>query len=329
MKLSSGRINEIEINLKPDRETGSTPRIVVVGSTNVDLVVTVPRFPSPGETVLGSDLRQVAGGKGANQAVAAARMGADVTFVARVGDDDYGRQTLINLQQEGINTRYVLVTPGVASGVALISVQPDSGENSIVVAPGANSKLAPDDITAAVEAFEHARVVVISLEIPLETAHAAILLAKAKRCLVILNPAPAQTLSSELLSCVDILTPNEHESEVLGGTARLLATGVKAVITTLGARGARLETNQESLTFPAPQVNAIDTVAAGDCFTGALAVEVARGSALPDAIRFAIAAASFKVTQHGAQSGMPTRSDVLSRPLAPREVQPSGSNDPT
>lgn len=288
-----------------------SPRIVVVGSTNTDLVVTVPHFPARGETVLGGDLRQVAGGKGANQAVAAARMGANVTFIGRVGDDDYGRQARASLEAEGIDTAYLSVTPGVASGIALISVQARTGENSIVVAPGANALLTPEDITAAGEAFKTAQVVVVSLEIPLETVLAAVSLAHALQRQVILNPAPARSLPDQLLSRVDLLVPNEKELQVLGTVEQLLAAGVGAVVTTLGAAGARLESKGISLGVAAPRVVAVDTVAAGDCFTGALAVELARGTELPQAVQFAVVAASLKVTRHGAQAGMPMRREVI------------------
>jgi ribokinase len=287
------------------------PQVVVVGSTNTDLVVTVPHLPSPGETVLGGNLRQVAGGKGANQAVAACRLDAAVTFIGRVGRDDYGTQTRLNLQAEGINTQFLTITDGIASGVALISIDAQTGENSIVVAPGANSALTPADIVAATEAFEGAQVVVVSLEIPIEAVQAAIELAKAKQRLVILNPAPARKLSEEILSQIDILTPNEKELNALGGAANLLQAGVKTIITTLGSRGARVETSHGAYLVEAPVVSAVDTVAAGDCFSGALAVELASGSDLRTAVQFAVAAASLKVTRHGAQAGMPTRQQVL------------------
>lgn len=289
----------------------NSPQVVVVGSCNTDLVVTVPHFAKPGETVLGGDLRQVAGGKGANQAVAAARLGAAVTFIGRVGQDDYGRQTLQNLQAEGIDTNHLQVTPGIASGIALIAVQTGTGENSIVVAPGANSQLSVADMTRASSSIAAASVLVASLEIPLAAVQAAIVLAHGQGCQVILNPAPAQALPKELLNQVDVLTPNEEELEMLGGSRALLAAGVRTVVTTLGARGARVETRHETFLVPTPApVTAIDTVGAGDCFTGALAVELARGSGLKAAVEFAVAAASLKVTRSGAQSGMPTRDQV-------------------
>jgi ribokinase len=285
-------------------------QIVVVGSTNTDLVVTVPHIPKPGETVLGGDLRQVAGGKGANQAVAAARLGASVTFVGRVGQDDYGRQTLVNLQTERIDTRHLQSTAGLASGIALISVQAETGENSIVVAPGANSALSPADIVSAGPAIAAAQVLVVSLEIPLETVQAAISFAHNQGLKVVLNPAPARALPRELLAQVDVLTPNEEELELLGGCEKMLAAGVGAVITTLGSQGARLETRTDICLIPAPRVTAVDTVGAGDCFTGALAVELAHGIELSAAIKFAVAAASLKVTRPGTQTGMPTRAEV-------------------
>ncbi|MDB5387953.1 MAG: ribokinase [Planctomycetaceae bacterium] len=287
-----------------------SPQIVVVGSTNTDLVVTVPRIPRPGETVLGGDLRHVAGGKGANQAVAASRLGGSVLFIGRIGQDEYGRQAVLSLQAEDIDARYLLVTPGVASGIALISIQAGSGENSIVVAPGANSALCPADITNASEAIQAAQVLVVSLEIPQETVQAAISLARGKGRLIILNPAPARALPIELLAQVDVLTPNEKELEMLGGSSVLLAAGVGTVVTTLGSRGARIETLRGMSLIPAPPVTAIDTVAAGDCFTGALAVELGQGTEIDKAVRFAVAAASLKVTRQGAQAGMPTRDEV-------------------
>lgn len=289
-----------------------SPRVVVIGSTNTDLVVTVPHLPVPGETVLGGDLRQVSGGKGANQAVAAARLGGEVVFIGRVGDDDYGRHTLLNLQSEGIDTQHLRVTSGVPSGTALISVHETTGENSIVVAPGANARLTAEDIANSTEAIEAAQVVVISLEIPLDAVRAAVSLARLRGRLVILNPAPAQSLPASLLAQVDVLTPNEKELETLGGISMLLDAGVGTVITTLGAQGARIQTSSDTHQILAPRVTAIDTVAAGDCFTGALAVELARGSDLPTATRFATTAASLKVTRQGAQAGMPTREQVIS-----------------
>lgn len=287
------------------------PKIVVVGSSNTDLVVSVPQIPAPGQTVLGGALQTIPGGKGANQAVAAARLGGDVLFIARVGDDAYGVAARASFVSERLDTRFVFTTPDVASGVALIAVDQKTGENSIVVAPGANALLSARDIAAAGAAFDEAAVVVVSLEIPEDAVFAAVEAGYARGIPVLLNPAPARLLPSELLRKVRVLTPNQSELALLGGSEVLLASGVSALVTTLGAAGARLECSGEMAQhFPAPKVLAVDTVAAGDCFTGALAVEIAHGQSLPAAIRFACAAAAVKVTRYGAQPGLPYRHEV-------------------
>lgn len=283
--------------------------IVVVGSANTDLVVSVPRIPAPGETVLGGDVQTIPGGKGANQAVAAARLGGQVAFIARVGADGYGEVAIAGYQREGIDTRYVLPTPGVPSGIALIAVGPE-GQNSIVVAPGANAHLSGKDIEAASDAFDTADVIVISLEISDEAVTAAINAGHQRGKIVILNPAPARQLPAELLSHVAILTPNETEQAQLGGRETLVALISQAVITTLGERGAEIATATGIEHIPTRTVTAVDTVAAGDCFTGALAVELAAGHTLADAVRFANTAAALKVTRPGAQPGLPTRAEV-------------------
>lgn len=299
------------------------PRIVVVGSTNTDLVVGVDHIPAPGETILGGDLLTVAGGKGANQAVAAARMGSDVTFIARVGDDSFGSHALAGFRREGIDTAYVTVTPGVASGIALITIAEGSGQNAIVVAPGANAHLSPTDIDNAASAFTAADAVVVSLEVPLETVERAVALAHERHIPVILNPAPARPLSPVLLARVTVLTPNETEAALLatGSTAieteytalaaTLLTAGVGSVVVTLGKDGALVATTDSVEKIPSPTVSAVDTVAAGDTFTGALAVGIASGRGLAESARFACAAAALKVTRRGAQPGIPTRAEVL------------------
>jgi ribokinase len=287
------------------------PCLVVVGSSNTDLVVSVPQIPAPGQTILGGALQTIPGGKGANQAVAAARLGGSVRFIARVGDDAYGVAAREGFVREGLDTTFVFTTPGVASGVALIAVDTVTGENSIVVAPGANAQLCAEDIARASAAFDGASAVVISLEIPDDAVAAAVEAGHVRGIPVILNPAPARPLPQALLRKVTLLTPNQSEAALLGGSAYLLAQGVSCLVTTLGAAGAQLERlGEPPLRFPAPQVTAKDTVAAGDCFTGALAVELAQGVPLHAAITFACAAAALKVTRAGAQPGLPYRHEL-------------------
>lgn len=295
-------------------------RVVVIGSANTDLVVTVPGIPRPGETVLGGDLQTLGGGKGANQAVAAARLGANVTFIARVGDDTFGTRTRENLSRENVHLDFLQTTPNTPSGVALIAVNAE-GENAIVVAPGANAHLTAADVDAAGSAFDRAQAVVVSLEVPMPAVLRAVEAAHARNVPVILNPAPAQSLPPELLARVSVLTPNETEAaqiaernagdetpEEIGETLR--ARGVANVVITCGAQGAVLVNKEGSETVPGFAVRAVDTVGAGDCFTAGLAVELARGVALPDAIRFANAAAALSVTRNGAQPSLPTRTEV-------------------
>ncbi|MBC8101962.1 MAG: ribokinase [Cytophagales bacterium] len=297
--------------------------IVVVGSTNTDLVVRTPNLPAPGETVLGGTFSVVSGGKGANQAVAAARMGGKVSLIARIGDDDFGRRSAAGFTQDGIDTTYLFVTPNAASGVALIAVSETTGENSIVVAPGANALLSPEDVQAAEAAFDTARAVVLSLEVPLETIQRAAEMGAKRQIPVILNPAPARRLPARLLSLISVLTPNETEARQIVGmgaaneeadletiATELLMQGVDTAVITLGAAGALIVTPDGIERAPALAVKAVDTVGAGDCFTGALAVELASGRSLRDAVQFAGAAAALKVTRLGAQTGIPARSEV-------------------
>jgi ribokinase len=292
------------------------PVLVVVGSANTDLVVSVPRIPAPGETILGGEFEMIGGGKGANQAVASVRMGAEVYFVARVGEDAFGRETEARLQAEGLLLNYTHTTPGIPSGVALIAVQEGTGENAIVVAPGANARLSADDINEAASAFADARAVVISLEIPMDAVTRAVEIAHERGIPVVLNPAPACPLSSDLLAKVAVLTPNETEAKQIFGNAdgavnKAVQRGVVgAAVVTRGADGATVYTREGVTEVPSFPVSPVDTVAAGDCFTGALAVRIAEGSSLPDAVRFACAAAALKVTRHGAQPGIPYRAEV-------------------
>ncbi|MGC4046238.1 MAG: ribokinase [Armatimonas sp.] len=288
----------------------SHPSIVVVGSANTDLVVAVANIPLPGETVLGGDMMVVPGGKGANQAVACARLGGKTTFVARVGDDAYGAAAIAGYERDGINTRYITKTPSAPSGVALIAVSA-TGENAIVVAPGANARLSAFDIQAASEAFDTADAVLVSLEIPADAVFAAVEAAHARSKPIILNPAPARALPYHILSKLSVLTPNESEANFYGGVDTLQQLGVKTIVTTLGGRGAVIVGMEPPAEFvPAFPVTAVDTVAAGDTFSGGLTVKLAEGAPLNEAVRFANAAAALKVTRHGAQPGIPTRAEV-------------------
>lgn len=299
----------------------SVPRITVVGSSNIDIVVKVERIPMPGETMIGGDFVMVPGGKGANQAVCAAKLGADVTLVARVGDDAFGRMSLENFEKSGVRTDYVIVDSEHPSGIALIAVD-SKGENAIVVAPGANHALAPEDVEKAESVITESDVLVVQLEIPEETVRRAIELAKSLGTQVILNPAPVRPLSKELLEQVDVLVPNQHEAAHLVGeespehldpqqAARLLHDlGVRNVIITLGASGVFVLADSEETFVEAFKVQAVDTTAAGDAFTGALACAIAEGSRIADAARFAAKVAAISVTRMGAQSSMPSREEV-------------------
>lgn len=297
------------------------PRIVVVGSSNTDMVVKTDRIPMPGETVIGGDFVMAGGGKGANQAVAAARLGAEVTFVARLGRDVFGDQAIEGFQHDGINTEYVTRDKDTPSGVALIFVDAN-GENVIVVAPGANDRLQPEHVQQARKAFDSADVLLVQLEVPLDTVTAAVSMAKETGTTVILNPAPARELPDSLLKMVDVLTPNETEAARLSGVdpttmepgevgENLLALGVQTVVMTLGAQGGIIITRDGALHFEALKVDAVDTTAAGDAFSGALAVALAEGKDLKDAAGFAAKVAALSVTRMGAQPSLPTRQEVL------------------
>jgi ribokinase len=296
--------------------------ILVVGSSNTDMIVRVPRIPRPGETVLGSGFSMAGGGKGANQAVAAARAGGRVTFIARVGDDVFGERALGGFAADGIDTRFVLRTPGAASGIALIDVD-DRGENSISVASGANALLSAADVAAAAGALAAADVVLLQLESPIEAVEAAVRWAGENGVPVILNPAPARPLEDRLLARVSVLTPNETEAELLSGiavrdedgvraaAARLRARGPRTVVVTLGERGVYALAPEFEGFMPAFRVEAVDTTAAGDVFNGALAVALAEQRPLAEALRFAQAAAALSVSRAGAQPSAPTRAEIL------------------
>ena len=300
----------------------SSEKIVVIGSTNIDMVVKTDRHPLPGETRLGGIFFMNAGGKGANQAVAAARMGANVTFVTKVGNDIFGEQSIAGFKKERINTDFVFVDDSSSTGTALIVVNKE-GENSIVVAPGANARLLPRDIDQ-VHDFEEAGIILIQLEIPMETISAVVKKALVNNQKVIIIPAPAQKLADELLNGLFLITPNETEASLLTGisvedddtageAARIfLKRGVKNVIITLGKKGAYFQNENVSLRINAPVVTAIDTTAAGDTFSGALAVALTEKMSWEEAIKFAVATASISVTRLGAQASIPYRSEILS-----------------
>jgi len=295
--------------------------IVVVGSSNTDMIIKLDRIPRPGETILGGEFVTAAGGKGANQAVGAARAGGRVTFIARVGRDMFGDQAVAGFVKDGIDVRHVFRDPTAPSGVALIFVAKD-GENSIAVAGGANSRLTPADVRKAAKAIAGASAVVMQLETPLETVQAAADLAARARVPVILNPAPARPLPDRLLRKVSILTPNETEAELLTGikvndeaaaaraAEKLRERGVGTVILTLGARGAFITDGAGQQLVPGFKVKAVDTTAAGDVFNGALAVALAEGQTLAAAARFANAAGAISVTRLGAQPSAPTRKEI-------------------
>ena len=298
-----------------------TRRIVVIGSSNTDMIIKVDHIPRPGETVIGGTFSTAPGGKGANQAVAAARAGGRVTFIARVGDDMFGRQALDGFRADGIDVSHVIIDPDAPSGVASIFVDA-KGQNSIAVAGGANANLSPDDIHNAADVIAAADILVMQLETPIETVRAAAQIARDNAVTVILNPAPAQPLDKDLLKCISILTPNESEAELLTGIPvdspqaaqkaadALRAQGVNVVIVTMGENGALLSTQNASAFVPAFKVDAVDATAAGDVFNGALAVAVAEGAPLPRAVRFASAAAALSVTKLGAQPSAPTRAVI-------------------
>ena len=294
------------------------PGITVIGSINMDLVVRTPRFPGAGETILGTDFFTAPGGKGANQVVAVARMGAHTAMVGRVGGDSFGERMLSGLQAEGIDTGHVAGEPDAPTGVALITVT-DSGENNIIVVPGANGRLTPQDIDNAEEIIASSESIVLQLEIPLPSVIQAINTAARRGVRVILNAAPARPLSPDLLSKVDYLIVNEHEAALLTGLAptqpqeagqALLSAGVGNVVVTLGEAGALLATRDGVEAVPAFRVSVVDTTAAGDAFVGAFAVALAEGKGPAEAARTANAAGALAATKLGAQPSLPAREEV-------------------
>lgn len=296
-------------------------QILVVGSSNTDMVIKAAHLPRPGETILGGTFFMNPGGKGANQAVAIARLGGPVTFICKTGSDIFGHQSQQLFEEEGINTSYIFSDSEHPSGVALITVD-EKAENCIVVASGANANLMPSDLARAEEAIEQADLVLMQLEIPMETVCYVADLAWEKGKKVILNPAPAHPLSAELLRRLYLITPNETEAEMISGVkitddssaceaARVLSgMGVQNVIITLGSKGALIYCDGKSEIVPAWKVEAVDTTAAGDVFNGALTVALSEGRDLKEAARFACKASAISVTRVGAQSSAPYRNEV-------------------
>lgn len=297
------------------------PDIVVVGSVNADMILRVERLPEVGETLLGREFVIAQGGKGANQAVAAQRAGARVTFIAGIGDDGFGAQALNHLRADGVITEFIVKCPGISSGVALIFVD-DHGENCIGVASGANGALIPADVQRASRAITDAAALLVQLETPLETVESAVSIAHASGVPVILNPAPACELPDTLLRKVSVLTPNRLEAGMLTGTnvsdrdgarraaSRLRERGVESAVVTMGAEGLVGSTADGMFEMDAYPVAARDATAAGDVFNGVLAVALAEGSPLREAARRASAAAALSVTRLGAQPSIPSRTEI-------------------
>ncbi len=296
------------------------PRVCVVGSSNTDLVITCDRLPGPGETLLGGNFAQHAGGKGANQAVAAARAGARVSFIGARGDDNYGKRAAAGLRAEGIGLRGFKVLRGATSGIALILIGGKSRENSIAVAHSANDLLTSAQVRHHAASIQRAGSVVAPLEIPLPAVQEAARLAMKAGVPFILNPGPAQPLPASILKQVFVLTPNEHELSIVSGKKSvkeglrtLHRSGCRHVVITLGARGVLWSDGAKTQRFPAPKVKVVDTVGAGDCFTGWLAVGIAEKLPMEKTITRAIRAAAIAVTRVGAQAGMPYRREVKNR----------------
>ena len=296
-------------------------KIVVVGSSNTDIVIKSDHIPEPGETILGGTFFMNPGGKGANQAVAVSRLGGDVVFVTKTGNDLFGRQSVGHYANEGINTEYIVSDPKNPSGVALIMVD-SKGENSIAVASGANGSLSIKDVSAAEKEIENAAIALMQMEIPMDVIEYVARIAYKKGVKVILNPAPAAPLSDMLLSCLYMITPNRSEAEMISGvkvtdweSARLAADviskkGVNNVVITLGSLGAMIKEGEKYHNVPAEKVQAVDTTGAGDVFNGSICVALAEGKSVLDAVKFASVAASIAVTRMGAQSAIPYRREL-------------------
>ena len=295
-------------------------RITVIGSLNMDMVINTPRAPAIGETILGSGFSTVPGGKGANQAVAIARLGGAVSMAGCVGEDSFGEILVRNLKDNGVDVLNIGKVAGCSSGVAVIAVC--GGDNCIIVDPGANSRMDAGKAAGLEPLIAGSAMIVLQLEIPLKTVEQVMMIAKKHGTKVLLNPAPAVPLRKEILQMADIITPNESECELLTGrtirsvddakeaTLRLRVAGANAVVITLGEKGAILHDGSSFLHVPARKVQVVDTTAAGDSFTGALAYATVNGRSLQESVRFACLAASITVTRHGAQSSLPKYSEL-------------------
>ena len=297
------------------------PKIVVIGSCNTDMVVKAGRLPVPGDTVLGGTFYMNPGGKGANQAIAAARLGAEVTLISKIGYDLFGLQALEIYRSEKINTEFIFTDQKSPSGVALISVD-SYGENSIIVPPGASRSLSTEDIDKAKSKLEEADIILMQLEVPIETVEYAATIAKSYGKKVILNPAPASVLSNSFLSCVHTILPNRIEAEMLSGinviddesawrAAKAIGEkGIENVVITLGKDGAYVKEKEEYTMIPAKEVETIDTTGAGDVFCGAFSVYLSENHTLTESVEFANAAAALAVTRMGAQSAIPYKREI-------------------
>ncbi|MGI8541202.1 MAG: ribokinase [Rubrobacteraceae bacterium] len=296
--------------------------VFVIGSMNRDFVLKVDRRPKPGETVTNARLSLHNGGKGANQSVAAARLGASVTFLGCVGDDGIGEPLIASLSENGVDASLVRAAGNVATGAAFITVTPD-GENVITVAPGANRSLTPDDVDGVADTIRGSRVLVAQMEIPLETVERAVEVAASGGTRVLLNLAPSREVPPALLGKLDPLVVNEHEAAFLLGAkvegakeaaSSLLSLGPKSAVVTVGASGAVFASGEADFVsighFAAPKVEVVDTTGAGDTFVGALAARLSKGDALPDAVSYAVRAGAVAVTKEGAQGGCPTPEEV-------------------
>ena len=298
-------------------------KVVVIGSSNTDMVVTSAKMPLPGETVMGNEFDIIPGGKGANQAVAAARAGGEVTFIAKVGNDDFGKKAVEGYKKDKIDTGNILIDPIKPSGIAVIIVDETTGQNSIVVAPGSNGNLLVEDIMKLEEIIASADVLLVQLEIPIETVKVALEIAQKNGVKTILNPAPAQFLSDELLRLVDIITPNETETQLLIGidpsneneiqnaASQLLKKVNDSVLITLGSKGVYYQSkNGKDAFVPTTKVTAVDTTAAGDVFNGYFSAALSNGKSFEDAIHIANKAAAISVTRKGAQPSIPKIEEI-------------------